>query len=261
VERADGGEVIRDERGVATLRSFSDVLGVPATEAESERATQSGEPHALIIEGPDGRVALQVERLCGREDLVVRAFGPSLGDVDAVVGAAEVAGDLALVVDAEVCVEGPRDAGEAADVHAGARAGSARQAKSPGVASGSTPAPSGPALVVEVAGAQYALALAPVREVVASVSATWVPRAPAGVVGVMARHGGIHTVIDLAWLVGVAASTPAAASPIVLVDVGAEVVGLRVERVHRVVRSFAEAPVPIAIDAVRLFAERFGSAR
>lgn len=124
----------------------------------------------------------------------------------------------------------------------------------------SEPRPSGTparALVVQVGSERHALALSLVHEVVSGARVTEVPRAPVGVAGVICVHGAIVTVVDVARVLGLDAP-PADDSPIVLVDVRGECVGLRVDRVVRVGAEGREgAALPEALDPAWLF-ERIG---
>lgn len=248
VEWVDDREVLRDQDGTATLYRLADVLGL-----RPSAAGERGESHAFMLDGPEARWALAVDRLIGREELLVTAFGPSLRGVPALVGAADLGDErIALVVDARAPID---------------RVGDALRAREPvgvrGVSetppSAMTPSTTDAVLVVEIIAGRYALPLSIVREVVAAARVTRVPRAPAGVAGVISRHGAIRTVLDLAWLVGRDAPAPPENSPMVLVDLGDESVGLRVERVVRVAHETSgDAPAHVLIDPAKLFAMRTG---
>lgn len=246
VERVDDREVLRDQDGVAVLYRLADVLALRASDS-----VERGESHAFLFDGPGERWALAVDRLIGREELVVTAFGPSLRGVPALVGAADLGDErIALVVDARAPFDRGGDALRARDPVA-VRAASG--APPPAMTTAAIDA----VLVVETRAGRYGLPLSIVREVVAAARVTRVPRAPAGVIGVISRHGAIRTVLDLAWLVGQDTSAPPENSPIVLVDLGDESVGLRVERVLRVARDVSgEATACVLIDPAKLFQAR-----
>lgn len=113
------------------------------------------------------------------------------------------------------------------------------------------------ALLLEVNERRHALPLSCVREVVAAASVTEIPRAPLGVVGVISLRGAITTVFELGVLLGGAAGASDAPRPIVLVDVGGEVVGLRVTRVLRVTRDPLDgASAAEELDPARLVGAR-----
>ncbi|MDW8362733.1 MAG: chemotaxis protein CheW [Myxococcales bacterium] len=82
----------------------------------------------------------------------------------------------------------------------------------------------------------YALPLACVREIVRIPPVTPVPRAAAHVLGVVSVRGRITTLVDLRRRVRVEASPPGRTARVLVVETGAELVGLLVDEVRQVHR-------------------------
>jgi chemotaxis protein histidine kinase CheA len=255
VEHVEGRECLRDHAETIPLRRLDERVGraAAAPGGASRSAEAPASTHAFLFASPRGRWALVVDRLLGREELVVTALGESLrGAVPGLAGAADLGGErIALMLDAEAWFASERVAGAA-------EAGAVGERTAPGESAPGVPlAEAAPALVVECAGARVALPLSRVSEVAATARVTPVPCAPRAVRGVVARHGTIVTVFDFAALLGYAPVTAEARTPIVLVEAGGELVGLAVERVVRVARDLAaESPHPAFVDPAPLVAAR-----
>jgi chemotaxis signal transduction protein len=98
-------------------------------------------------------------------------------------------------------------------------------------------------LLFRVAGTRYGMRVASVREIVKSARVTAVPRAPETVLGITGFRGRIVTVIELARALGVGPASsplPSDVPPrrprILMVEVGAELVGFSVDEVLEVRR-------------------------
>ena len=91
-------------------------------------------------------------------------------------------------------------------------------------------------LAFGLAGERFALPLASIREILKLTPITEVPRSPEAVLGILSVRGRITMVIDLRLRVGMPAAERSKGSRILLVDGGAEVLGLLVDVVHHVVR-------------------------
>lgn len=87
-----------------------------------------------------------------------------------------------------------------------------------------------------LAAERYALPLSCIREISRVPAVTEVPRAPAGVLGVISMRGEATTLVDLREALRVSASPLDARSRVLLVDRGAERFGLLVDRVLQVYR-------------------------
>jgi purine-binding chemotaxis protein CheW len=93
-------------------------------------------------------------------------------------------------------------------------------------------------LAFDLAHEAYAVSILDVREILKTYAVTQVPRAPRSVLGVLSKRGVVMPVIDLAAALGLREPDPRMRSEqrILVVGDGDEVVGLRVDRVHAVVR-------------------------
>jgi purine-binding chemotaxis protein CheW len=106
-------------------------------------------------------------------------------------------------------------------------------------------------LVFAFTGELYAAPVEHVREILRPPPLTPVPRAPAGVLGVVSVRGRLVTVVDPRRTLGLAASPATTRARIVLVDAtGGEIVGLYVDEVQRVER--------LATDDIEPAAARLG---
>ncbi len=95
-------------------------------------------------------------------------------------------------------------------------------------------------LVARVSGQRVAIPLEETREIIAARPLTRLPGAPVWVAGLVNLRGSVVTVIDLDARLG----GPAAAGPVVIVEIGGRTFGLRVAAVEAVYVS-SEAPQPI----------------
>lgn len=91
-----------------------------------------------------------------------------------------------------------------------------------------------------VADERYALPLACVREIARVPDITEVPRAPAGVLGVIAVRGAVTTLIDLHTLLALPVTPITARTRVLLVDHGEERLGLLCDHVLQVYRFTAD---------------------
>lgn len=98
-------------------------------------------------------------------------------------------------------------------------------------------------LSFDLGGEAYAASIMDVREILKVVTPTEVPRAPAEVLGVLSKRGVVMPVIDLAAVLGLRAPDRALSRDqrVLVVGDGQRVLGLRVDRVHQVVRLPARA--------------------
>jgi purine-binding chemotaxis protein CheW len=95
-----------------------------------------------------------------------------------------------------------------------------------------------------IAGANYAVPVTLVREIVRGAQLTPVPRAPLGVLGIASFRGRVVTVVDLGTRLGRDGATfqPLPAPMrlqklrILMIDVGQETIGFLVDEVHQVYR-------------------------
>lgn len=98
-------------------------------------------------------------------------------------------------------------------------------------------------LSFDLGGEAYAASIMDVREILKIVTPTEVPRAPREVLGVLSKRGVVMPVIDLAAVLGL--RTPDRTlhrdQRVLVVGDGQRVLGLRVDRVHQVVRLPARA--------------------
>lgn len=93
-------------------------------------------------------------------------------------------------------------------------------------------------LSFDLGGEAYAASIMDVREILKTVTPTEVPRAPSEVLGVLSKRGLVMPVIDLAAVLGLRAPdrTLSRDQRVLVVGDGQRVLGLRVDRVHQVVR-------------------------
>lgn len=98
-------------------------------------------------------------------------------------------------------------------------------------------------LSFDLGGEAYAASIMDVREILKVVTPTEVPRAPPEVLGVLSKRGVVMPVIDLAAVLGLRAPdrTLSRDQRVLVVGDGQRVLGLRVDRVHQVVRLPARA--------------------
>ena len=98
-------------------------------------------------------------------------------------------------------------------------------------------------LSFDLGGEAYAASIMDVREILKVVTPTEVPRAPREVLGVLSKRGVVMPVIDLAAVLGLRAPdrTLSRDQRVLVVGDGQRVLGLRVDRVHQVVRLPARA--------------------
>ncbi|MBI1948067.1 MAG: purine-binding chemotaxis protein CheW [Deltaproteobacteria bacterium] len=98
-------------------------------------------------------------------------------------------------------------------------------------------------LSFDLGGEAYAASIMDVREILKIVTPTEVPRAPREVLGVLSKRGVVMPVIDLAAVLGLRAPdrTLSRDQRVLVVGDGQRVLGLRVDRVHQVVRLPARA--------------------
>lgn len=87
---------------------------------------------------------------------------------------------------------------------------------------------------------QYALPLSSVREIMTVQPLTEVPRAPKEVLGIFSVRGGVTTLMDTRRCLGLAESPLTPRARVLLVDSGAELIGLLVDRVDQVYRLAAD---------------------
>lgn len=109
-------------------------------------------------------------------------------------------------------------------------------------------------LAFDIAGERMALPLAAVREILKASTPTVVPRASPHVLGILSVRGRITTVLDLRTRLGAPRAEPTRSSRILLVHgggegEGGEVVGVRVDAVHNVVRLRADEIEPSDVVA------------
>ncbi len=95
-------------------------------------------------------------------------------------------------------------------------------------------------LAFELAGERFGLPLGAIREILKLVPITEVPRAPHDVLGILSVRGRITTVIDLRRRLRMPPREPTKGSRILLVESGAEVLGLLVDQVYQVYRLQAD---------------------
>lgn len=106
-------------------------------------------------------------------------------------------------------------------------------------------------LSFDLGGEAYAASIMDVREILKIVTPTEVPRAPREVLGVLSKRGVVMPVIDLAAVLGLRAPDRALHRDqrVLVVGDGQRVLGLRVDRVHQVVRlparSLEEVPASL----------------
>lgn len=86
----------------------------------------------------------------------------------------------------------------------------------------------------------YALPLSSVREIMTVQPLTEVPRAPRTVLGIFSVRGGVTTLIDMRRRLGLPEAELTSRARVLLVDGGAELIGLLVDRVDQVYRLIAE---------------------
>lgn len=96
-------------------------------------------------------------------------------------------------------------------------------------------------LAFDIGEERMGLPLASVREILKSGTPTVVPRTPPHVIGILSVRGRITTIVDLRARLGAPPAAPTRSSRILLVDGGgekaeAEVIGVRVDAVHNVIR-------------------------
>lgn len=223
---ADGrARAMLDDAGASIpIRRLADDLRIssPRDERHREAAT------LLVIDVAGQRNAFAVDRVRGHAQLVVKPFGPTLSSVRAFVGAADLdSGELALVLD-------PTVPWSAADGASAARTDLVQASSSP-----AGDAAVARAFVIELGATRRALDLSKVRGVEPAATVTPVPGAPVGVVGVASVRGAVTTVLDGRCVSG--EGDGAAGGPFVLVDVGDEIVALRVDRVVGVSDATASA--------------------
>ena len=98
-------------------------------------------------------------------------------------------------------------------------------------------------LSFDLGGEAYAASIMDVREILKVVTPTEVPRAPPEVLGVLSKRGVVMPVIDLAAVLGLRGPdrTLSRDQRVLVVGDGQRVLGLRVDRVHQVVRLPARA--------------------
>lgn len=102
VERRSGSELIEERGERLPLCRVADLFSLGAG---GEASTENGK-QLLFIDVAARRAALLVDRIHGHEPLLVKPFGPSLGAVPSLVGAAERGADrLALVIDPASLIE------------------------------------------------------------------------------------------------------------------------------------------------------------
>ncbi len=105
----------------------------------------------------------------------------------------------------------------------------------------------------DLGGEAYAANIMDVREILKIVTPTEVPRAPREVLGVLSKRGVVMPVIDLAAVLGLRAPDRALSRDqrVLVVGDGQRVLGLRVDRVHQVVRLPVRAleEVPASLGA------------
>lgn len=101
-------------------------------------------------------------------------------------------------------------------------------------------------LVVEAGGQRFVWELAAIREIVPARAVTRLPGSPEWVLGLLNLRGTVLTVVDLATRLGLRAGD---AASIVVLDVEARTLGVRVDRV-RVVANAEEATVE-PVEAAR----------
>lgn len=109
-------------------------------------------------------------------------------------------------------------------------------------------------LAFDIAGERMALPLPSVREILKSSVPTPVPRAPHGVLGILSVRGRITTILDLRSRLGVPAVEPTRSTRILLVEGGEEkgereIVGVRVDAVHNVIRLRSDEIEPADVVA------------
>ncbi len=105
-------------------------------------------------------------------------------------------------------------------------------------------------MVFALAGEEYALDVANVREIIRLDRITRVPRAPPWVEGVINLRGMVTTVVDIRRRLALPVAPPDSNTRIVIVEQGDIVVGLVVDAVMEVIRprseELVEAPVLLA---------------
>ncbi len=114
-------------------------------------------------------------------------------------------------------------------------------------------------LAVEVAREVYGIPTGAVREIIKIGEITEVPRTPAFLLGIISVRGAIIPVVDLRRRLGFSAAEPGRGARIVIVEVGAQRLGLRVEDVIALERFRASdvEPAPAIFGGGRSGAERY----
>ena len=113
-------------------------------------------------------------------------------------------------------------------------------------------------LAVEVAHEIYGIPTAAVREIIKVPDVTEVPRTPRFLLGVISVRGAITPVIDLRARLGFPPAEPGRGARIVIVEIGQQRFGLRVEDVLGLERFFASdiEPAPAIFGAGRVGGDR-----
>ncbi|MCC7073118.1 MAG: purine-binding chemotaxis protein CheW [Deltaproteobacteria bacterium] len=113
-------------------------------------------------------------------------------------------------------------------------------------------------LSFDLGGEAYAASIMDVREILKVVTPTEVPRAPREVLGVLSKRGVVMPVVDLAAVLGLRAPdrTLLRDQRVLVVGEGQRVLGLRVDRVHHVVRlptrALEEVPASLGTKGAHL---------
>lgn len=110
----------------------------------------------------------------------------------------------------------------------------------------------------DLGGEAYAASIMDVREILKVVTPTEVPRAPREVLGVLSKRGVVMPVVDLAAVLGLRSPdrTLSRDQRVLVVGEGQRVLGLRVDRVHQVVRlpsrALEEVPASLGTKGAHL---------
>ena len=80
--------------------SLADLFAIPDAEADATKGT------IVVIEDDDRRIALQIDQLLGKQEVVVKSLGTALGEIPGVTGGAILGdGRVGLILDAHGLLE------------------------------------------------------------------------------------------------------------------------------------------------------------
>ncbi len=92
--------MVRVRETLLPLVRLADLFGIPDAEVDATKGT------VVVIEDDDRRIALQIDQLLGKQEVVVKSLGTALGEIPGVTGGAILGdGRVGLILDAHGLLE------------------------------------------------------------------------------------------------------------------------------------------------------------